>query len=160
MWPGILGSRDGSSTWVTRVGALSTSDISASNAVELPDTDAVLGAAWALDRIGVSQFGLGLGLGSEVTLTERLDRAVSGGEEGGGEGGRAAAAAAAYEITVCPAGDAFAGPEEDRTGSGTGATTGLGGLAALSFGGGVAGWLLGALVRPIRANPRALYVET
>src|SRR4051794_28707407 len=138
MCAGILGSRDGSSTWVTKVGALSTSDISASNAVEPPDTDAAFGAAWALDRVGVSRFGLGLGLGSEVTLTERLDRAVSGGEEGGGEGGRAAASAA-YEITVCPAGAAFAGPEEDHTGSGTGATTGLGGLAALSFGGGVAG---------------------
>src|SRR4051812_14316021 len=82
MWPGILGSRDRSSTWVTKVGALSTSDISASNAVELPDTDAVLGAAWALDRVGVSRFGLGLGLGSEVTLTERLHRPVSGGKKG------------------------------------------------------------------------------
>src|SRR3954454_17583762 len=139
MWPGILGSRDGFATWVTKVGALSTSDISASNAVELPDTDAAFGAAWALDRVGGTRFGLGLGLGSEVTLTEHLDRAVSGGGEGGGEGGRAAAAAAAYEITVCPAGDAFAGPEEDRTGSGTGTTTGLGGLAVFAFGGGVAG---------------------
>src|SRR3954453_21255161 len=128
MWAGILGSRDGSSTWVTKVGAVSTSDISASNAVELPDTDVAFGAAWGLDRVGVSRFGLGLGLGSEVTLTERLDREVPGGEEGGGEGGRAAAAAAAYEITVCPAGDAFATREEDRTGSGTGATTGMGGL--------------------------------
>src|SRR3954447_20162628 len=85
MWAGILGSRDGSLTWVTKVGALSTSDISASNAVELPDTDAILGAAWALDRVGVSRVSLGLGLGSEVTLTERLHRPVSGGEEGGEE---------------------------------------------------------------------------
>src|SRR4051795_3244755 len=102
MRAGILGSRDGSSTWVTKVGALSTSDISASNAEELPDTDAAFGIAWALDRVGVSRFGLGLGLGSEVTLTERLGRAVSGGEEGGGEGGRAAAAAAAELLSLIP----------------------------------------------------------
>jgi hypothetical protein len=87
---------------------------------------------------------------------------MSGGEEGGGEGGAGAVPAAtrAYEATEGSAARAFAGPGEDLAVSGTGVLSeGFEGRSVRSLGGG-AGGLLGALVRPIRANPRALYVET